>query len=179
LTDTAVRRVTFTDSPVNRRDTEAEALPEEVEEPVQPDTPAPQSPPPARPGQAGGEAPSGRPSRMRKPPVWSTDYEMSEMSEIRQPSSFMMEDVGVEGMLEDDIPGAVDSRLREAATRDAGPIVTCAGGSSGRDEPGNRSTCVGRILIGMKDLCRDNGLDESVTAELVGRLAVDLCKLPI
>ena len=85
------------------------------------------------------------------------------------------------GMLEDDIPGAVDSRLREA-TRDAGPIVTCAEGSSGRDEPDTRattSTCIGRILITMKDLCRDNGLDESVTAELVGRLAKDLCDFPI
>ena len=180
LTDTVVRRVTFTDSPVNRRDTEAEALPEEVEEPGQPDTPAPaaQSPPPARPGQAGGEAPSGRPSRTKKPPVWSTDYEMSEMSEVRQPSSYMMEDVGVEGMLEDDIPGTIDSRLREG-TRNTRPPVTCADGSSGRDEPGTRSTCVGRILIRMKDLCRDNGLDESVTAELVGRLAKDLCDIPI
>ena len=82
-------------------------------------------------------------------------------------------------VLEDDIPGAVDSRLREAATRDAGPIVTCAGGSSGRGEPGKRSTCVGRILIGMKDLCRDNGLDERVTAELVGRMAKGLCDFPI
>ena len=84
-------------------------------------------------------------------------------------------------VLEDDIPGAVDSRLREA-TRDAGPIVTCAGGSSGRDEPDTRattSTCIGRVLITMKDLCRDNGLGESVTAEMVGRLAKDLCDSPI
>ena len=81
-------------------------------------------------------------------------------------------------LLEDDIPGTIDSRLREG-TRDARPSVTCADGSSGRDEPGTRSTCVGRILIRMKDLCRDNGLDESVTAELVGRLAVDMCDLPI
>ena len=181
LRDAATRRITFADEPEADRGPEAEALPEEVEEPVQPDTPAPQSPPPARPGQAGGEAPSGRPSRTRKPPVWSTDYEMTEMSEVRQPSSYMVEDVGVGGMLEDDIPGTVDSRLR-AATREAGPIVTCAEGSSGRDEPDTRatmSTCIGRVLIRMKDLCRDNGLDESVTAEMVGRLAIDLCKLPI
>ena len=31
----------------------------------------------------------------------------------------------------------------------------------------------------MKDLCRDNGLDESVTAEMVGQLAMDLCDFPI
>ena len=100
------------------------------------------------------------------------------MSEIRRPTSSMVEDVGVGGMLEDDIPGSVESRLREA-TRGAGPIVTCADGSSGKDEPGTRSTCIGRVLIRMKDLCRDNGLDESVTAELVGRLAKDLCDFPI
>ena len=125
---------------------------------------------------------SGRPARVRKTPAYLKDYELSEMSlcqEIRRPTSYMVEDVGVGGMLEDDILGSVESRLREAATRDAGPIVTCAGGSSGRDEPGNRSTCVGRILIGMKDLCRDNGLDESVTAEMVGQLAMDLCDFPI
>ncbi len=182
LEDPVARKMTFNDSPDTGRSPGAEALPEEMEEPAQPDTPAPQSPPPARPGQDGGEAPSGRPSRTRKPPVWSTDYEMAEMSEVRQPSSYMVEDVGVGGMLEDDIPGAVDSRLREAATRDAGPIVTCAGGSSGRDEPDTRattSTCIGRVLITMKDLCRDNGLNENVTAEMVGRLAIDLCKLPI
>ena len=85
-------------------------------------------------------------------------------------------------LLEDEIPGSVESRLRGAATPDAGPIVTCIDGSSGQDEPGTsvtRSTCIGRVLIGMKDLCRDNGLDESVTAELVGRLATDLCDFPI
>ena len=85
------------------------------------------------------------------------------------------------GMLDDDNTD-VESRLRGAATRDAGPIVTCAVGSSGQIEPGTsvtRFTCIGRVLIGMKDLCRDNGLDESVTAEMVGRLAIDLCKLPI
>ena len=42
-------------------------------------------------------------------------------------------------VLEDDIPGTVDSRLR-ATTRDAGPIVTCAEGSSGRDEPDTKAT---------------------------------------
>ena len=37
------------------------------------------------------------------------------------------------------------------------------------------STCIGKLLIGMKELCRDNGLDEAVTAELVGQPAIDLC----
>ena len=83
-------------------------------------------------------------------------------------------------MLEDDITGSIESRLRGAATPDAGPVGACAVDSSGQDEPGvTRSTCIGRVLIGMKALCRDNGLDESVTAELVGRLAKDLCDFPI
>ena len=102
---------------------------------------------------------------------------MGEMSEIRQPSSYMVEDVGVGGMLEDDIPGTVDSRLR-AATRDAGPIVTCAEGSSGRDKPGSdekKTTCVRSVLIGMKDLCRKNGISEVFATYLVGRLAIELC----
>ena len=152
LTDSVARRVTFNDSPKTGRGAEDEALPMEVEEPGQPETPVPQSPPPARPGNAGGKEPApaplhGRPSRTRRPPGWTTDYDMGEMSEIRQPSSYMVEDVGVGGMLEDDIPGPVESRLREA-TRGAGPIVTCAEGSSGRDEPGTRSTCIGRVRTG-------------------------------
>ena len=80
--------------------------------------------------------------------------------------------------MEDDIPGTVESRLREA-TPGTDPIVTCADVSSCLDEPDasvTRSTCIGRVLIGMKELCRDNGLDEAVTAELVGRLATDLCR---
>ena len=85
-------------------------------------------------------------------------------------------------LLDNDIPGLDESRLRGAGTRDAGPARACAVESSGLDEPDTsvgRATCIGRILIGMKDLCRDNGLDESVTAELVGRLAKDLCDFPI
>ena len=159
----------------------------EVQEPGPPETPVPQSPPPAGPGHAGRKEPtqppvSGRPRRNTRPPGWTVDYEMAEMSEFRQPSSYMVEDVGVGGMLEDDITGSIESRLRGAGTRDAGPARACAVESSGLDEPGTsvgRATCIGRILIGMKDLCRDNGLDESVTAELVGRLAIDLCDVPI
>ena len=36
------------------------------------------------------------------------------------------------------------------------------------------STCIGQLLIGMKELCRDSGVDEIVTAELVGQMAIDL-----
>ena len=82
-------------------------------------------------------------------------------------------------LLDDDIR---HSRLRGAATTDAGPVGACAVDSSGRDEPDTsvaRATCIGGVLIRMKDICRDSGLDESVTAELVGRLAQDLCASPI
>ncbi len=83
-------------------------------------------------------------------------------------------------LLEDDITGSIESRLRGAGTRDAGPARACAVDSSGQDEPGvTRSTCIGRVLIGMKDLCRDNGLDERATAELVGRMAEGLYDFPI
>ena len=119
---------------------------------------------------------------MRKAPGYLRDYELTEMSvgqEVRQLTSSGVEVVGMGGMLDDDIR---HSRLRGAATTDASPVGACAVDSSGRDEPGTsvtRATCIGRVLIGMKDLCRDNGLDESVTAELVGRLATDLCSFPI
>ena len=175
LRESAARRITFGD---DRRMAD-EVQPMEPDIPAQPDTPAPapQLPPPARPGQAGGEAPSGRPSRTRKPPVWSTDYEMTEMSEIRQPSSYMVEEVDVGGMLDNDIPGTAETRLRES-TRETDPSRTCADASSGRDIPGSdekKTTCVRSVLIGMKDLCRKNGISEVFATYLVGRLAIELC----
>ena len=182
LRDSVARRVTF--SPEVGPDEGDGAMPVEAEEPTRPETPVPQSPPPAEPGHAGGKGPmqpptSGRPRRNTRPPGWTVDYEMAEVSEFRQPSSSMEEDVGVGGMLDDDIR---HSRLRGAATTDAGPVGACAVDSSGRDEPDTsvaRATCIGGVLIRMKDICRDSGLDESVTAELVGRLAQDLCASPI
>ena len=80
-------------------------------------------------------------------------------------------------VLDDDNPDMV-TRLREARPG-TDPSRACADVSSGLDEPGEcsmtTSTCIGKLLIGMKELCRDNGLDEAVTAELVGQLAIDLC----
>ena len=63
----------------------------------------------------------------------------------------------------------VQSRARRPAIR------------TGLDKPDvsdsreTRATCIGRVLIGMKELCRNNGLNEIFTAELVGQLAIDLC----
>ena len=82
-------------------------------------------------------------------------------------------------LLDNDIPGIDETRLREATLgTDAGQA--CADITSGLDEPDTsdrgeeKPTCVGRILIGMKELCRDSGVDEIVTAELVGQMAIDL-----
>ena len=58
---------------------------------------------------------------------------------------------------------------------------TCADASSGLDKPdtGGRDekkpTCVRNVLLGLKELCRENGINEVFTAYLVGRLAIGLC----
>ena len=57
----------------------------------------------------------------------------------------------------------------------------CADAASGLVKPdtsgsdGSKPTRVRSLLIGMKELCRKNGLNEAFTAYLVGRLALDLC----
>ena len=81
--------------------------------------------------------------------------------------------------MDDDNPDMV-TRLREARPG-TDPSRACADVSSGLDKPDTsdrgeeKPTCVGRILIGMKELCRDGGLDEAITAEPVGQPAIDLC----
>ena len=82
-------------------------------------------------------------------------------------------------MLDNDIPGTDETRLQEAT-----PGVAL-GETSDQSETGlqnpdeiisreTASTCIGQLLIGMKELCRDSGLDEVVTAEMVGQVAIDL-----
>ena len=86
-------------------------------------------------------------------------------------------------LLDNDIPGLDESRLRET-TRDAGPIVPCAVVTSGLDESDTSdrraatATCNGRVIIRPEEPGRDNGLDEAVTAELVGQPAIDLSDKP-
>ena len=119
-----------------------------------------------------------RPSRTGRPPEQTRAYEMTEMSEIRRPAPSMLDQVGVGGMLDNDIPG-LESRLQEAAL---GVALSETSDQSGTglqnpDEISSRvttSTCVGRILIGVKEPRRYSGLDEAVTAELVGQMAIDL-----
>ncbi len=105
---------------------------------------------------------------------------MTEMSEIRRPAPAMLDHVGVGGMLDNDILGIDETRLQEVT-----PGVAL-GETSDQSETGlqnpdefisrvTTSTCIGQLLIVMKELCRDSGLDEIVTAEMVGQVATDLC----
>ena len=81
-------------------------------------------------------------------------------------------------LLGNDIP---ESRLREAATLETDAGRACADAASGQVKPDtsgsgrSKPTCVRGLLIGLKELCRKNGLNEALTAYLVGRLALDLC----
>ena len=70
-------------------------------------------------------------------------------------------------MLEDDNHGIVSGE-------------TGAATGTGLDKPDDsdetRDTCIGRVILGLKELCRKNGVNEILTASLVGRVAIDLCK---
>ena len=82
-------------------------------------------------------------------------------------------------LLDNDIPGIDETRLREARPGTV-HIVACADVSSGSDEPDTSdrreatATCIGRVIIRPEEPGRDNGLNEAVTAELVGQMAIDL-----
>ena len=83
-------------------------------------------------------------------------------------------------VLDNDIPGR-ELRLREPApppSETGGQLET---GLQNPDQISSRettSTCVGRILTGVKELRRNSGLGEAATAELVGRTAIDLSDKP-
>ena len=153
--------------------------------PAQPETLAgrpeqqPRPEPPGTPGRDEQVPPptDGRPTRSRKPPGWTRDYQMNEMSEFRRPAPSMLDQVGVGGMLNYDDLDKESGLTREAA---APPGETCGNLETGLPNPDQSSsrettsTWVGGIIIGMKELCRDSGVDEIVTAELVGQMATDL-----
>ncbi len=95
----------------------------------------------------------------------------------------MLDHVGVGGMLDNDILGIDETRLQEVT-----PGVAL-GETSDQSETGlqnpdefisrvTTSTCIGQLLIVMKELCRDSGLGETVTAEMVGQMAIDLSDKP-
>ena len=80
--------------------------------------------------------------------------------------------------MDNDIPGIDESGLtREAAAPSGETYGNLGTGLQNPDQSISRmttSTCIGQLLIGMKELCRDSGLDEIVTAEMVGQVAIDL-----
>ena len=81
-------------------------------------------------------------------------------------------------MLDNDILGIDESGLtREAATPSGETYGNLETGLQNPDQISSRekaSTCVGRILTGVKELRRNSGLGEAATAEPVGRTAIDL-----
>ena len=84
-------------------------------------------------------------------------------------------------LLEDDSSDMMVTRLREA-TPGTNPSETCADVSSGLDKPDtsdNRettATCIGRVIIRLEDFCRTNGINEVLTASLMGQIAMDMCQ---
>ena len=104
---------------------------------------------------------------------------MTEMSEIHRPAPSMLDQVGVGGMLKYDNleeESALTSGAAAPSGESRGNLET---GLPNPDQSSSReatSTWVGRVLIGVKELGRHSGLDEAATAELVGRLAMDLCR---
>ena len=116
---------------------------------------------------------SRRPARERKAPGYLKDYELSEMSvirDIRQPTSDMVEDVGVGGMLDNDIP---ESRLREIsrgadAGRAGADVTSGTGQPEACDRREKKLPRVRDILLGLRKTCQENGLNEVLTAYLVG-----------
>ena len=118
-----------------------------------------------------------RPSRTGRPPEQTRAYQMTEMSEIRRPAPSMLDQVGVGGMLEYDNLDKESGLTREAATPSGETCGNLGTGYPNPDQSSSRattSTWVGRILIGVKEPRRYSGLDEAVTAELVGQMAIDL-----
>ena len=123
------------------------------------------------------DANTARPGRTGRPPERTRVYKMTKMSEFRRPAPSMLDHVGVRGMLDIDIPGVDESRVREAAAPPSETYGKLETGLLNPDQISSRqttSTCVGRVLIGVKEPCRNSGLDEAVTAELVGQMAIDL-----
>ena len=104
---------------------------------------------------------------------------MTEMSEFRRPAPSMLDHVGVGGMLKYDNLEEESALTSEAAApsgESRGNLETGLRGPVQSSSHESTSTWVGRVLIGVKELGRHNGLDEAAMAELVGRLAIELCR---
>ena len=111
---------------------------------------------------------SGRPTRTKKLPGKYHDFEMGEARIRRQPSSDD-EDNDVEGMMEDDNHGT-DQRPEQsninADSHVSGSVRTPASNVG-------QSVRLGNIVLGLRDLLVDNGVDIDKAAMIIGRLAMD------
>ena len=106
-------------------------------------------------------------------PSWHTDYVMeangAEMSavEFRRPVTENLGTVGVGGMCEDDISG----------TSGGGGISTDGTGTSsyGAASHADQRAAIGaRVIIAVKDALLNNGVEDHVIADILGRLAMSL-----
>ena len=92
------------------------------------------------------------------------DYELGEMSvmeSVRRAPSPDWEDDGVGGMTEDDSP------YQQSDTGITGPELPAARTAS-------HATRVGRIILGLKDLLEENGVDTAEAAKIIGRVAMEI-----
>ena len=94
------------------------------------------------------------------------DYELGEMSvmeSVRRAPSPDWEDDGVGGMTEDDSP----NHQSDTGITITGPELPAARTAS-------HATRVGRIILGLKDLLEENGVDNAEAAKIVGRVAMEI-----
>ena len=110
----------------------------------------------------------GRPTRTRKMPSKYQDFEMGEARIRRTPSSDD-EDNDVEGMMEDDNHGT-DQRP-EQSNIDPDNHVSGSGRTPASNE--TQSVRLGNVVLGLRDLLVDNGVDKDKAAMIIGRLAMD------
>ena len=162
LQPAARKRVSFGDMPTvghsQDRDQADGARQDEPVQPVQPAQPVRQQQE-QRPARDGG-----RPTRSRRMPSRYDDYELGEMSvmeSVRRAPSPDWEDDGVGGMTEDDSP------YQQSDTGITGPELPAARTAS-------HATRVGRIILGLKDLLEENGVDTAEAAKIIGRVAMEI-----
>ena len=104
--------------------------------------------------------------------AWHTDYLMeadgAEMSamEFRRPVRENLGTVGVRGMCEDDISGTSDGG---GISADGTGTISYGAAASHADQ---RAAIGARAIIAVKDALLNNGVEDHVIADILGRLAM-------
>ena len=88
---------------------------------------------------------------------------------IRRTPSSDDEDNDVEGMMEDDNHGT--GQRPEQSAIDTNSPVSGSGRTPARNE--TQAVRLGNVVLGLRDLLVDNGVDEDKAAMIIGRLAMD------